>query len=100
MMHYAAKIERNDPCWCGSGKKYKKCHMAFDDKIKGFEMKGHITPDRSLIKTPEQIRGIKESAKINMACLDAVAAVIRPGMTTEEIDRIVYDTTVSMNGNS
>ena len=97
-LHYAAKIERNDPCWCGSGKKYKKCHMAFDDKIKGFEMKGHITPDRSLIKTPEQIRGIKESAKINMACLDAVAAVIRAGMTTEEIDRIVYDTTISMNG--
>ena len=24
------KIGRNDPCWCGSGKKYKKCHMADD----------------------------------------------------------------------
>ena len=24
------KIGRNDPCWCGSGKKYKKCHMAAD----------------------------------------------------------------------
>ena len=23
---------RNDPCWCGSGKKYKKCHLAADDK--------------------------------------------------------------------
>ena len=22
----AAKIGRNDPCWCGSGKKYKRCH--------------------------------------------------------------------------
>lgn len=21
------KIGRNDPCWCGSGKKYKKCHL-------------------------------------------------------------------------
>jgi preprotein translocase subunit SecA len=21
-------IGRNDPCWCGSGKKYKKCHGA------------------------------------------------------------------------
>jgi preprotein translocase subunit SecA len=20
------KIGRNDPCWCGSGKKYKRCH--------------------------------------------------------------------------
>jgi preprotein translocase subunit SecA len=23
-----AKIGRNDPCYCGSGKKYKKCHSA------------------------------------------------------------------------
>ena len=98
MIHFGAKIERNDPCWCGSGKKYKKCHMAFDEKIQGFRLKGHITPDRSIIKTPEQIQGIRESAKINMACLDAVAAVIRAGMSTEEIDRIVYETTVSMNG--
>jgi preprotein translocase subunit SecA len=22
------QIGRNDPCWCGSGKKYKKCHGA------------------------------------------------------------------------
>lgn len=22
------RIERNDPCWCGSGRKYKKCHGA------------------------------------------------------------------------
>lgn len=28
----APKIGRNDPCWCGSGQKYKKCHMATDDK--------------------------------------------------------------------
>ena len=97
MIHFAAKIERNDPCWCGSGKKYKNCHMRFDDKIKTFQLKGHITPDRSIIKTPEQIQGIKESAKVNMACLDAVAEKIRAGMSTEEIDRIVYETTVSMN---
>jgi len=26
------KPNRNDPCWCGSGKKYKRCHMADDQK--------------------------------------------------------------------
>ncbi len=26
----AAKPGRNDPCWCGSGKKYKHCHLAQD----------------------------------------------------------------------
>jgi hypothetical protein len=24
------KIGRNEPCWCGSGKKYKKCHLDLD----------------------------------------------------------------------
>lgn len=26
MSRSAGKLGRNDPCWCGSGKKYKKCH--------------------------------------------------------------------------
>ena len=28
------KIGRNDKCWCGSGRKYKACHMSFDNRIK------------------------------------------------------------------
>ena len=39
MIHFAAKIERNDPCWCGSGKKYKSCHMRVDEKIRAFRAK-------------------------------------------------------------
>jgi preprotein translocase subunit SecA len=27
-----ADLGRNDPCWCGSGKKYKNCHMREDAK--------------------------------------------------------------------
>ena len=52
------KIGRNDPCWCGSGKKYKKCHEEFDDKIAYIKSKGHEVPDHSIIKTPEQIEKI------------------------------------------
>ena len=25
-------MERNELCWCGSGKKYKKCHMPIEEK--------------------------------------------------------------------
>ena len=25
-------LGRNDACWCGSGKKYKKCHLDEDDR--------------------------------------------------------------------
>lgn len=92
------KIGRNDPCWCGSGKKYKKCHEAFDDKLIKLEHEGHIIPDRSIIKTPEQIEAIKKSCKINIAVLDYVGEHIKAGMTTEEIDKMVYEKTTEMGG--
>ena len=53
------KIGRNDPCWCGSGKKYKKCHEAFDEKMEIMKQKGYAVIDHDLIKTPEQIAKIK-----------------------------------------
>lgn len=83
------KIGRNDPCRCGSGKKYKVCHEAFDDKILRFKDAGHIVPTHEIIKTKAQIAGIRESGKVNVAILDEVAARIKPGMTTQEIDDIV-----------
>ena len=64
------KINRNDPCWCGSGRKYKVCHEMFDDKIAKIAHQGHIVPTHNLIKNAEQIEKIKESAKINIAVLD------------------------------
>lgn len=94
----STKLERNDPCWCGSGQKYKKCHMAFDEKIRTFADQGHIVPEHEMIKTPEQISAIRESCKINVAVLDYVAQNIRPGMSTEEIDRMVYEKTTQMGG--
>jgi hypothetical protein len=32
------KIGRNDPCHCGSGQKYKKCHLPKDDAAKSAEL--------------------------------------------------------------
>ena len=81
--------ERNQPCWCGSGRKYKKCHWAFDEKLKMYENQGILVPSHELIKTPEQIEKIKESAKINIAILDYVAEHIQEGVTTQEIDNWV-----------
>ena len=81
--------ERNQPCWCGSGRKYKKCHWAFDEKLKMYENQGILVPSHELIKTPEQIEKIKESAKINIAILDYVVDHIQEGVTTQEIDNWV-----------
>lgn len=92
------KLGRNDACWCGSHKKYKVCHMASDEKIESFARKGHIVPPRFILKNKEQIEGIRESGKINIAVLDYVAEHIREGITTEEIDRLVSEKTAELGG--
>ena len=92
------KIGRNDPCWCKSGKKYKNCHEALDNRLSMEADKGHIVPSRDLIKTPEQIEAIRESCAINIAVLDYVQAHIKAGVTTEEIDQWVYNETTKRGG--
>ena len=92
------KHGRNDPCWCGSGKKYKKCHIDFDEKIEEFEVAGHIVPSHKILKNAEQIEKNKESAQINIADLDYVAEHIKAGISTAEIDQWVYDITTKMGG--
>ena len=66
-----------------------------DKKVLYFQNKGHLVPSRKLIKTPEQIEGIRRSGLINTAGLDLVASEIKAGMSTAEIDKMVYDFTVS-----
>ncbi|NHM13394.1 methionyl aminopeptidase [Xiamenia xianingshaonis] len=90
--------QRNDVCWCGSGRKYKKCHLAFDEKLQKLAEEGLEVPPRSLLKTPEDVEGIKRSAAINIGVLDDVAARIGVGTTTEEIDEWVYSYTVDHGG--
>ena len=93
-----SKIGRNDPCWCGSGKKYKNCHANFDVKLEGYAFKGATVPERNMIKNEEQIAAIKKSAEINIAVLDYVAEHIKEGVSTEEINTWVYDETVKRGG--
>ena len=78
---------RNDACWCGSGKKYKKCHAAIDERLDRLYSEGEEVPPRSLLKTAEDIEGIKRSAAINIGVLDYVGQRIAPGVTTAQIDK-------------
>ena len=91
-------MERNEICWCCSGKKYKKCHMPIEEKMLMHAERGEIVPSKSLLKTPAQIEKIRESAVLNTAVLDEVAKHIRIGMSTAEIDEIVYRFTTEHGG--
>ncbi len=82
-------------CWCGSQKPYSECHEMNDKKLSFLQKQGFEVPTREMIKTPEQIAGIREACKINTAILDEVAKHIKAGMSTEEIDRIVYEFTIT-----
>jgi methionyl aminopeptidase len=59
-----------------------------DKQVMYWENKGKEVPTRDMVRTPEQIEGIRIAGKLNTGCLDAVAAAICPGMTTQDIDDI------------
>lgn len=82
---------RNDECWCGSGRKYKKCHLANDERMEELAAQGFEVLPRTLLKSAADIEGIKYSAEVNVGALDLVEARIGVGTTTEEIDQWVYN---------
>jgi len=89
------KLSRNDACWCGSGRKYKKCHLEMDLRLEELEKKGYIIPPRSIIKTEEQIAGIRRACQLSREILDGLEDVISPGITTETINTWVHEYTIA-----
>lgn len=87
-------LNRNAKCWCGSGLKYKRCHLEFDEKIESYKLKGNIVPSRDIIKNKKDIEGIRKSGKVNNGVLDLIAAQIKEGMSTQDIDDLVYKYTI------
>lgn len=92
------KYNRNDPCWCGSGEKYKKCHLELEEKIANYRLKGYKVPQRKLLKTKQQIEGIRESSKRNIELLDFIGNYAVAGVTTGELDRLIYEKTKELGG--
>lgn len=91
-------LKRNDACWCGSGKKYKKCHLEFDQKLDYYKSLGYDIPDRKLILNERDIEGLKKSGAITKGILDEVIDMIRPGVTTEAINTFVHNYTIERGG--
>ena len=69
-----------------------------DKKVLYWQNKGHLVPRRSLIKTPEQIEGVRRSGVVNTGALDLVAQEIHAGMSTAEIDQLVHNYITSHGG--
>jgi methionyl aminopeptidase len=119
----ARNLGRNDPCHCGSGKKYKACHLNADQAAQrsaapagGATTGAHAeapaawtrhvqrtgsTAERlkgknsTLIKTPEQIEGIRRSCQATKRILDLMEGRLEPGVTTEQINTWVHEATLA-----
>ena len=92
------RIGRNDPCWCGSNKKYKNCHMDFDNMLDCYEDQGYLITPYEYIKNPEQIEGIRKSGIATTEILDLVEQKICAGMSTEEVNTLVHEETLKRGG--
>jgi methionyl aminopeptidase len=84
------KIGRNDPCPCGSGKKYKKCCMNQPAPSTGH----HPDKPKIRLKTPEAIAAIGRAGRLVVDTLDMVESHLQPGLTTEAINTLVHDYTL------
>lgn len=94
------KLSRNDPCWCGSGKKYKHCHLRGDQQRQrqrapvGWKRRS----PRIIIKTEEQVAGIRKASRLTVEILDELEKRIEPGITTEQINSWVHEMTLAGGG--
>jgi methionyl aminopeptidase len=96
--------QANDACWCGSGRKYKRCHKPLEGKV----LKGDVTPMRPVpahiprppyadtgdvqrwaeprVKNPEIIQRMRHAGAVAAEILRLTGEFVRPGVTTEDVD--------------
>ena len=88
------KLQPNDDCWCGSGKKYKKCHKDADEKLDAFRKMGYIVPSTRMVKTPVQIEGMKKCGVLVHETLEMLKNKIVAGISTQQINDWVHEFTI------
>ncbi len=106
------RLRSNDPCWCASGQKFKRCHRGAPAVRPGAQsprrtVPGHIArppyaesgspPDRgeALVKAPEVIERMRRTGLAAAEVLAKVAAAVAPGVTTDELDAVAHDEAVA-----
>jgi methionyl aminopeptidase len=101
--------QANDACWCGSGRKYKRCHKPLEGKV----LPGLVSPMRTVpahinrpsyadtgvpvrwdeprVKTPETIARMRHAGNVAAEVLRLAGEAVRPGITTDELDVLVHE---------
>jgi len=78
---------RNDPCWCGSEKKWKKCHYPKTPPKQQSKLADqYLRKYQIRLKTPQEIAGIRAACKLTKEILDKTCAKAKAGVTTQELN--------------
>ena len=93
------KIGRNEPCPCGSGLKFKRCCLKKNGKTKPSSVQQKYLKKYGIrLKNEEDIQGIRNAGKLVVDTLNLVKEFVRPGITTDDINTVVYEYTVKHGG--
>ena len=102
-------LKSNDLCWCGSGRKYKRCHKSTEGRVlPGLvspmrEVPPGITPtdyyqsgspekwDEPMIKSPDVIDRMRVAGRVAADVLAVSGAAVAPGVTTEDLDLVAHN---------
>ena len=109
-------LKANDPCWCGSGRKFKRCHKASTERIR----RGRVSPTRpvppeiprppyaesgvpdrtpgSHVRTPDVIERMRVAGRAAAEVLQIVGAAVAPGVTTDELDALCHEECIRRGG--
>ena len=109
-------LKANDPCWCGSGTKYKRCHRSREHQLEP----GNLSPWRTVpadiprpdyaetgdpvrrpesrVKSADVIERMRRAGRAAAEVLELGAAAIAPGVTTDAIDAIVHQAYIDRGG--
>jgi len=89
------KIGRNDPCPCGSGKKYKKCCMGKENLAKNADVKEDYSKKYNIrLKEESDIEAIKVAGRLAVKTLEIVEPYVKAGVKTDDINTLVHEFTI------
>lgn len=83
-------ISRNDPCWCGSGQKWKKCHFPMGAESHTSLSLQYLKKYGILLKTKEQIQGIRCACQLAAQILDKTCKMAKSGVTTNDLNAYAH----------
>jgi methionyl aminopeptidase len=104
-----AALRANDPCWCGSGRKLKRCHRVGSERVQpGAQSprrpvpEGIPAPDYAAdgrprrttepaVRSAQLIEAMRRTGRAAAEVLARVAEAVAPGVTTDALDRLCHE---------